>query len=788
LAFAAYCLIQGALLLAALLVRHPATGAICLTVATVGTLVFIVGVARHRPAPMLGWWLIATSAVAGSVAAFAVAAHNGLRESIVIASPLAIGLGAVSCALLAAGLAVLGRRSDNRAETADRVDAGMAAAGSLLLLWLFVTEPVAPAKNGWYIAGAILFPVGTLLVFVTAVKIALSYGPRPSSVLLVVLAAGASVVAGVAMLLPAIHTGLLTAHPLEQVVWATHGGLLGAAALHPSFVHVALGPGLVANELSRWRILLFAVLAVLVPTVIAIDLVDRPTNFDRTVTGVAVPTAAAAGLLLLLVGRMALVARVSQRRARELADRSASLLAAASEQEALQRQLADQALHDPLTGLSNRVVLAERLEWALSHHSGDAGHALLLLDLDGFKDINDTFGHPVGDQVLIDAAHRLLITTPGDSVVARLGGDEFAILLENTAQLPARAIVEQILDAIRRPFDIGGRQVFLSASIGVFMTDPHDETVARFDVLRDADLALYAAKRAGKNRFVVFDPLLRRERMERSGVGAGLRSAVSHGEVYLHYQPIVMLATGDIVAVEALARWRPPGGDFISPDVFIPIAEETGLINAVGARVLHQACHEARRWYQENGVAVSVNVSAHQLDDPGFADMVTNALSEADLPGSALVLELTERNLVPTAREQPAIVQLERLRAHGIRIAIDDFGTGYSSLAYIARMPVDIVKLDKSFIQRDGSGSGRMNWAFTDAILQAIGSLGLQAIAEGVETAEQADALRSLRCPLAQGYHFARPAPAATIDEALGVSATSGEPPPFTESSAADPD
>ncbi|HKE65679.1 MAG TPA: EAL domain-containing protein [Micromonosporaceae bacterium] len=473
------------------------------------------------------------------------------------------------------------------------------------------------------------------------------------------------------------------------------------------------------------------------------------------------------GLLLAVITTERNTAYLSLARAyRRLSD-------AATAQEAMQHQLVHRAMHDPLTGLPNRTVLAERLEWALSLGGGDS-QAVLLIDLDGFKDINDTFGHPAGDDVLIDVSRRLLAAAPPDAVVARFGGDEFAVLVEAVAdRRDALAQANRIIDAIRRPFVVDRQRMFLSASIGLLTIDPSQRPMSPTDALRDADFALYAAKEAGKNRVVCFDPRLRDYRLDRLRLVTGLRHALDHDDLLIHYQPIVELSSGTVVGVEALARWRLHDGDMIPPAEFIPVAEETGLINAVGARVLQDACREARRWQDGHGVFVSVNASGRQLDDPGFADMVIATLDDWGIKPGSLVLELTESSLIGTAPDQQGWLQLKRLRKCGVRIAIDDFGTGYSSLSYLSQLPIDIVKLDKSFTQ-NRSVVGRSGWAFIGAILEAIASLDRKVIAEGVETLEQAQALGDLRCSFAQGFLYSRPVPAAAIDQMLTASPVSG--------------
>jgi diguanylate cyclase (GGDEF)-like protein len=440
-------------------------------------------------------------------------------------------------------------------------------------------------------------------------------------------------------------------------------------------------------------------------------------------------------------------------------------------QEELQTQLTHRALHDPLTGLGNRALLAERLSEAVGTR-----FSLMMLDLDGFKDINDTLGHPAGDELLVEVARRLRTAVPevaverlGDSAVVRLGGDEFAILLAGADRATADPVAQAVLDAIRAPYLVAGRQLYLTTSIGVLVPDGRRRTPG--DALRDTDVALYAAKAAGKNQVVVFDAALRNVRGERARLATGLRRALADDGLGLHYQPIVDLATGGVHAVEALLRWTPPGRGPVSPGEFVPVAEETGLIVPMGAWVLDKALRQGRQWYERYGTAMSVNVSALQLSAPDFADRVLESLRISGMPGPGLILELTESVLITQVNGDDRGVQacLGRLREHGVRVAVDDFGTGYSSLSYLWQLPVDVLKIDRMFT---GYLSGPEHQesrraAFLRAILDVGRSLQLQTIAEGVESPEEARRLREMGCRYVQGYLFAAPLPAVAVAEYL---------------------
>jgi len=667
--------------------------------------------------------------------------------------------------VLAAGLAVLGWRTVG-SRGWDALDATMTALGAFLIAWVLYIDPTLSRTSSAFAAlVATAVPAASLLVFAMAVKLAFGGAFSTWSGRMLLLASAAALCTSAFVYFEPIGAAAVPVTPLEVAGWLAILILLGGAGIAADFVDVTGGRRRPAPDLPRWRLALFVVLALLAPLDVAVDYA-RPGVSGPSPVEVLVPPICATLILLLLVIRLALIARVAEARAEELALQSASLARAAAEQDELQRTLAYRALHDPLTGVASRSVLTDRMDQLFG--TPGRGQALMMLDLDGFKDINDTLGHPVGDQILVDVAQRLTGAIPQQAVLARLGGDEFGILLEHTTGDEARRVAEATVEALRSPFFAAGREVWFSSSVGLLVTERGARPPGASEGLRDADQAMYAAKAAGRNRVAEFNPRLLDERLHQAWMTAELRHAVSRKELTLHYQPIVGLEDGEVVGVEALARWRLGDGTMVSPSEFIPLAEQAGLIIDIGTWVLRQACHDTGPWFAEYGTLVGVNVSGRQLDDPAFATIVLETLADAGLPGSALVLELTESSLIETTADPTVRAQLDRLREQGIRVAIDDFGTGYSSLSYITRLPVNAVKIDSSFTRSPvGATIPQPPWAVVRAILQLASSLKLAVVAEGIESREQADALRRLRCGYGQGYYFSPPVPADRISELL---------------------
>ncbi|TMD06712.1 MAG: EAL domain-containing protein [Chloroflexi bacterium] len=429
----------------------------------------------------------------------------------------------------------------------------------------------------------------------------------------------------------------------------------------------------------------------------------------------------------------------------------------------LEEQLRDQALHDPLTRLANRLLLQDRIEHALVRQRRTAKpFALLLLDLDNFKTVNDSLGHAAGDHLLVAVAGRLKSCLRGSDSAARLGGDEFAILLEEvTGPEHAASVAERLVEALRMPFTVEQREIFLGVSIGVAMGDSTRQSAD--EMLRDADLAMYAAKAQGRSRHVVFSPRMREAALDRVALEHDLRRSVNAGDLHLVYQPQIDLETDETVGVEALVRWRHPVHGNVPPDRFIPLAEEAGLIGALDAWVLETACAQIKAWREAGagGLHVAVNLSGSEFEDGALVDRIADVLERHRLAPSDLELEITER--VAVQQERSARETLDRLRAMGVRISIDDFGTGYSMLASLRQFPGDKLKVDKSFVQEIVDGQDR---APLVAAIVAMGhGLGLEVIAEGVETEEQLTALRRLGCDGAQGYLLGRPTEAREIEE-----------------------
>jgi diguanylate cyclase (GGDEF)-like protein/PAS domain S-box-containing protein len=428
----------------------------------------------------------------------------------------------------------------------------------------------------------------------------------------------------------------------------------------------------------------------------------------------------------------------------------------------LEEQLRDQALHDPLTRLANRLLLQDRIDQALARGQlSDRAFALLLLDLDNFKNVNDSLGHAAGDHLLVAVAGRLKACLRASDSAARLGGDEFAILLEEVTDADhAASVAERLVEALRTPFTVEQREIFLGVSIGVAMSDAQRQSAD--EMLRDADLAMYVAKAQGRGRHVVFSPMMREAALDRVALEHDLRRAVNAGDLHLVYQPQVDLQTGATVGVEALVRWRHPVHGNVPPDRFIPLAEEAGLIGALDAWVLETACAQTMVWREAGagGLTVAVNLSGTEFEDGALVDRIADVLERHRLSPSDLELEITER--VAVQQERSARETLDRLRAMGVRISIDDFGTGYSMLASLRQFPGDKLKVDKSFVAEIVD---RQDRAPLVAAIVAMGhGLGLEVIAEGVETEEQLAALRRLGCDGAQGYYLGRPTEAREIE------------------------
>ena len=417
-----------------------------------------------------------------------------------------------------------------------------------------------------------------------------------------------------------------------------------------------------------------------------------------------------------------------------------------------------QLLSDPLTGLPSRLLLMNRLEAAIARIDRTGTHvAVLFIDLDRFKVVNDSLGHHAGDRLLVAVADRLRAAARRHELAARFGGDEFVIVCEDIADArDAVAVAERLLRTLSRPFDFDDVPAFVGGSIGIAVTSDPDAAPA--DLVRDADAAMYRAKQAGGGRWSIFDQVVRDRAVARQATEAALRSAIENDELVVHFQPEVSVATGEIVGVEALVRWERPGAGLVSPADFIPIAEETGLIVPIGRWVLNAACMQAKD-FDDGRLVIRVNVSARQLAEPGLADTVKEALAASGLPPERLVLEVTESVVLEDGDR--SVAALQALRDIGVGVSLDDFGTGYCSLSYLRRLPIDSLKIDRSFVR--GLGHEADDDSIVTSVIDLARSMGVSVVAEGVETEAQLAGLRARGCDTMQGFLFARPGPASAV-------------------------
>ena len=435
-----------------------------------------------------------------------------------------------------------------------------------------------------------------------------------------------------------------------------------------------------------------------------------------------------------------------------------------TEQRNLERQLSHRAFHDELTGLANRALFLDRMDHALRVTRPENDPLVVLfVDLDDFKSVNDALGHGVGDQLLRSIADQIRRVTATGDTPARLGGDEFAVLLEDSGGVDrAIDVGERLLGLLREPVSLAGYDLSVLASVGVAVASPGMTTS---DLLRDADIAMYEAKRAGKSQIKIFDPAMRLPATRHLEFRTELSLAIERGQMRLMFQPMIDLETGAIVGAEALIRWDHPLRGVIPPDQFIPVAERAGLIGPIGEWVLHESFRQATTWQRGGPLTISVNVSALQIRQDDFVEQVRAALRRHDLDPAVVTLEITETMFVEEIEASNG--KLEELRALGIRIAIDDFGTGYCSLSYLQRFPVDIVKIDRRFVEELGE-TGKSS-TLASMILQMTSALGVTSVAEGIENPAQLSVLRSLGCDLGQGYLLSLPLEASEIADRFAV-------------------
>ena len=432
-----------------------------------------------------------------------------------------------------------------------------------------------------------------------------------------------------------------------------------------------------------------------------------------------------------------------------------------TDQREFERQLTHQAHHDALTGLANRALMFDEIDRALTGGHSGRRTVVLMIDLDEFKQINDNFGHAAGDELLREVARRIATTMRPEDVCARLGGDEFAVVIEHLPTgIEPGEVAERLLEVLRRPIMLAGQAHTIGASVGI--AEPTDERIRANELLRNADIAMYEAKNNGRNCFAIFDESMLAEITARARLIDELEQGIERGELVAHFQPIVLMETGRITAAEALVRWQHPTRGLLGPTDFIPLAEETGLIVQVGRWMMREACRQATLWAKvDDEIAVTVNVSGRELEEHDFFESVRTAIAASGIDASRLIVEITETLLLGDSN---AAEQLLRLKALGVQIAVDDFGKGYSSLDYLRRFPIDVLKIDKGFTERLDDERGASLFA---AIIQLAHSIGLETVAEGIETMEQFSYARHVRCDRGQGFLFDRPLEAEMLVQRL---------------------
>ena len=711
---------------------------------TLATVAVLVGVVIHRPPDARPWLLLAAGlalTVAGDWTWVVLDHVYGLDLFPSIAD--GFYLTGTGLTVLAITWMVRGRIPDG--DRAGMVDALIVAVSIGLVSWTFLMAPIVadPAAAFAEIAIALAYPLLDILLLGVLVRIILAPGPRVPSLTFLMAAIVALLLSDFPYAILALTDGYYTGH-IVDAGWLIGSALWAAAALHPSMRKVAEPVEAGEVRMSAWRLGLLTAASLMAPAVLLIQWV----------------TASPIDVLAIAAGSVVLYVLVIARLGGVVSDLRSTL----TQRVQLEKELESRALHDPLTGLANRVLFADRLGRALAQRAERV--AVLFLDLDDFKTINDTFGHQAGDELLMAIADALAHSVRPEDTVARLGGDEFGILVERGAsEGTARMLADRLHAALRTPVRVAGRDRAIGASIGISLGESGKATADT--LMSEADIAMYVAKGDGKGGSSVFDSRTHASVVRSIGLREDLERAIRHRQFELHYQPIVDIASGDLGGVEALVRWRHPVRGLLAPADFIPVAESTGSIIALGAWILEEACRQAVAWSGPgsplaDGRFMSVNLSTVQLTHPGFVEFVAEALRHSSLPAEQLLVEVTES---ANPDEDAVSTTLNRLHTMGIRLAIDDFGTGYASMGRLPHTPFEIIKVDRSLVALVASN------ARAEAVIVGITDLarrlGAVCIAEGVEEGEQLFRLRQMGCQLAQGFHFSRALPATELEALL---------------------
>ncbi|MBI2778162.1 MAG: EAL domain-containing protein [Chloroflexi bacterium] len=717
----------------------PPQGFVSLAAALAIFAALLLGIVRHRPAGF-GWRAIAAGIAANAVGTLgsgdaAVFGLGGL-ETI---SPLAIALGH---GLILIGLVGLLPRQSRGKEYL--LDAAVATSAGGLVLWLLAIQPIIQHAAG---VDPTMLAVAVLdVVLLGALSLGLLVPGRTTSAFWFIVVAVLTTLAGDAVGLFAKANDLVVPPQLlGAVAWLGSAGW-AAAALQPTMARPVQPDD--ANDAgpAGFRLVVLSIASSAGPLLLAVQWTIDAAHVD--VPSIAVGSGVLAMLVAVRLGRLV------QRLQHSMAEGGR-----------LRSELLYRATHDALTSLPNRSKFGEQLDVALQRAGSGVG--VYFCDLDDFKAVNDTLGHAAGDELLSAVAARFRHHLRPADFVARLGGDEFGVLVRDvSAGEQAEEVAKRLSASLDQPFSIGGQTVYAHASIGV-ATGVAGEVDAA-ELVRNADVAMYLAKGEGKGRYQVFEPSMHAAIVGRLALRSELEAAIAGGQLIVDYQPLVRIADGSVEGVEALVRWDHPTRGVLPPSEFIPLAEATGLIVPLGRSVLLQAAQAARDWERSVGVSlkVSVNIAAPQLSDDRFVSDVRDALQRSGLPPERLVLEVTEGVMRDT---ETAVRVLAELRAIGVQIAIDDFGTGYSSLSRITSLPIDILKIDRSFI--DALAGDSRERGLTSTVVALARSLGVDVVAEGIERPEQLDELRRLGCRLGQGYLLARPMAASAIERFIVVPA-----------------